>query len=139
MPSHRSAASILGPEQNASTTYRPCAGPAGCLWRNTCPVHPVPNPEVDAYSTLRGKHTFLMKGFSFLLEHDSDEHPDTCMQAADKCLLIFMAAGQLFIPWNCTNSRTMDVGWVFCWRWCPVVRWLLGLHYCNRCQQEKKV
>ena len=33
----------------------------------------------------------------------------------------------------------MDVGWVICWSWGTIARWILGLHYSNRCQQKEKV
>lgn len=48
-------------------------------------------------------------------------------------------AGQLPVSWHGSNSRAVDVGWIYCGRRRSLVRRLLGLHSSNRCKQTEEV
>ena len=50
-----------------------------------------------------------------------------------------LSIGELYVSWNGTDSRAVDLGWINNWRWSCSAGWLLGIHHSNRCKQAKKV
>ena len=99
---------------------------AGCLWCNTCSVHPLSNSEAFENSPICGKLTL---------------HQLECLPCHTRCgkISLQLHLGELFVSWNGTDPRAVDLGWINSRRRRCFTGWLLGIYHRNRCKQAEKI